>query len=52
MTCAASYAADMPKKLKAKVVKTTKGDKAAWRSLPDEIIATGIRGASTGPGQG
>ncbi len=52
MTCAANYAADMPRPLKAMVKKTQKGDKAAWKSLPEEIIETGLRGATTGPGQG
>lgn len=52
MTCAATYAADMPKSLKSMVVKTQKGDKSALRNLPEEIIKTGVGPATTGRGQG
>jgi Gly-Xaa carboxypeptidase len=52
MTCAASYAEEMPSKLRSSVVKTLKGDKKAWKTLPQEIINTGIKGSATGAGQG
>lgn len=52
MTCAANYASGMPGPLKSTVVKTRKGDKSAWKALPGQIIETGLKGATTGPGQG
>ena len=52
MTCAASYARDMPSKLKSLVVKTREGNHKAWSDLPSEIIHTQLKDASTGPGQG
>ena len=52
MTCAAAYASDMPRSLKATVVKSHKGDKSAWKSLQDEIMDTRMKVPTTGPGQG
>ena len=52
MTCAAAHASDMPHPLKSKVIKTQKGDKSAWKSLPEEIVEQVVNGFTTGPGQG
>lgn len=52
MECAAGYTSDMPKDLKKTVLRTEKGDKKAWKALPDLIVETGLPGQPAGPGQG
>ncbi|WVQ75768.1 hypothetical protein IAR50_005399 [Cryptococcus sp. DSM 104548] len=52
MTCAANFAKDIPGGLKGLIVKAEDGDMKAWKSLPEEIIGSGMGGAPAGPGQG
>ena len=52
MTCAAAHAQEMPSELKKTVLKSRKGSSKAWDDLPGQIVATGMKGSSTGPGQG
>ncbi len=52
LTCAASFASEMPKDLKSLVEKTEKGDMKAWQSLPETLIKIGMGGSTAGPGQG
>ncbi|KAK4689346.1 Gly-Xaa carboxypeptidase, partial [Tremellales sp. Uapishka_1] len=52
LTCAANYAADMPKGLKNSVLKAEKGNAKALKSLPEEVIEVGIGSDPAGAGQG
>ncbi|ODO07743.1 hypothetical protein I350_03319 [Cryptococcus amylolentus CBS 6273] len=52
VTCAAAFAQGIPKSLKGLIVKAEDGDVKAWKSLPEEIISSGMGGAPAGPGQG
>ncbi|WWD18397.1 hypothetical protein CI109_102847 [Kwoniella shandongensis] len=52
LQCAAGYAADIPESLKESTVKSIKGDKKAFKELPETFVKAGLGESRTGPGQG